>query len=153
MPDFYPFVHECKPTPYAMRDWSSGDTNCQPPPNTPLNVRCIVCGRVLWQQAELTDQEIVAACARAMGMKPFLQCEHLPLGGFYNPLTDRAQAMELVIRLGMCIEPNGFPPVSWTLRGWMCTKRAWNTVTNKDLLRAICLCAARVQLEKEKGNG
>ena len=105
------------------------------------------------EMSDLSDKEIIEACARAMGMKPFLQCEHLPLGGFYNPLTDRAQAMELVIRLGMCIEPNGFPPVSWTLRGWMCTKRAWNTVTNKDLLRAICLCTAWVQLEKEKQRG
>ena len=111
--------------------------------------------------ADLTDKEIVAACARAIGVQPHPMWnaakwptpDFFGTHGVFNPLTDRAQAMELVIRLGMCIEPNGFPPVSWTLRGWMCTKRAWNTVTNKDLLRAICLCAARVQLEKEKGNG
>lgn len=49
MADFYPFVHECKPTPYAVQDWSSNDTASPPPSGTPLNVRCIICGCVMWQ--------------------------------------------------------------------------------------------------------
>lgn len=98
---------------------------------------------------ELSDKEIVAACARAMEMEFFI---HDSITGVwrngmrahYNPLTDCAQAMELVEKLEMFIARTntGFWEVYALCSG--------GKVFSENLLRAICLCAARVQIEKEK---
>lgn len=107
--------------------------------------------------ADLTDTEIVAACARAMGLKwighyatrAFREQENWaewPDGtkSIYNPLTDRAQAMELVEKLKMfiCRTNTGF----WETYALGSGGKTFS----ENLLRAICLCAARVQIEKEK---
>ena len=102
--------------------------------------------------AELSDQEIVAACARAVGIKVYelhgkLWCDFRAVGSqFYSPITDRAQAMELVEKLHLFV-------------GWSPRSNKWAVTPHNDtgpegydsnLLRAICLCAACVQIEKEK---
>ena len=94
--------------------------------------------------AELTDQEIVAACARAIGVQPHPMWnaakwptpEFLGTHGVFNPLTDRAQAMELGES-----DPVLFAKVVgvWASRG------------GKDnLLHMICHAFAGKQIEKEK---
>lgn len=104
---------------------------------------------------DLTDTEIVAACARAMGHvdgESMLWMEHEGCwvlndgkNSRWRPLTDRAQAMELVEKLRLRIAPY----VSKNL--WLAeTQFERGGVSDANLLRAICLCAARVQLEKEK---
>ena len=104
--------------------------------------------------AELTDQEIVAACARAIGVQPHPMWnaakwptpDFFGTHGVFNPLTDRAQAMELVEKLGMSIEFDD------EMKTWFASQWSDSNVCIEDanLLRAICLCAARVQIEKEK---
>ena len=101
--------------------------------------------------ADLTDTEIVAACARAMGFLPDPNfsggVQEYRLNGIkFNPLTDRAQAMELVEKLHLFV---GWSPLS---NMWSVTPHNASEPEGYDsnLLRAICLCAARVQIEKEK---
>ena len=89
----------------------------------------------------LTDLEIVRACARAMGYKLF--DDGRPP---YDPLTNKAQALDLVIELRLFVKP-------WPLRGcdgWIVGDE--NEIAEgrgETLLRAICECSARVQLAKE----
>ena len=100
---------------------------------------------------ELSDKEIVAACARAIGVQPHPMWnaakwptpDFFGTHGVFNPLTDRAQAMELLIALR--IEPwwDGDDCIAEMAQGRVAVRDA-------DPLRAICLCAARVQIEKEK---
>lgn len=103
--------------------------------------------------ADLTDTEIVAACARASQIEyrrccgsPECNDKNLYIDhGVYNPLTDRAQAMELVEKLRLAITP--------LTGGWLVVGKISGGAVDADeheLLRAICLCAARVQIEKEK---
>ena len=102
--------------------------------------------------ADLTDTEIVAACARAIGVQPHPMWnaakwptpDFFGTHGVFNPLTDRAQAMELVEKLEMFIARTntGF----WETYA-LCSG---GKTFSENLLRAICLCAARVQIEKEK---
>lgn len=122
----------------------------------------------------LTDQEIVAACARAVGavfernveVSGGRRQDFVVLNGarmeeyWYNPLADRAQAMELVELLDLEItstrQPDG-EVVRWVKHGEYGDRGDGQTVVRAgsrregiNLLRAICLCAARVQIEKEK---
>ena len=112
--------------------------------------------------AELTDQEIVAACARAMGQDLFTDsCGQVWVGAtaleayrsekLYDPLTDRAQALELVEKLRLRVIGSG-PPYSRAADPVWIVEQGGNRGEARDtnLLRAICLCAARVQIEKEK---
>lgn len=110
--------------------------------------------------AELTDQEIVAACARAIGVQPHPMWnaakwptpDFFGTHGVFNPLTDRAQAMELqwwMISQGWCVsaEFDDRLEVYKTQRSVFSANRV---DSEQAFRRAICLCAARVQIEKEK---
>lgn len=106
--------------------------------------------------SDLTDAEIVAACARAMGIELIDDCGVLWVAGFidaveYSPLTDRAQAMELVEKLRLRVIGSG-PPYSRAADPVWIVEQGGNRGEARDtnLLRAICLCAARVRIEKEK---
>ena len=108
--------------------------------------------------ADLTDKEITEACTRAMG---YVQVEHQPKRDrvfylhpngsavlcSYNPIHDDAQAMALVKKLDLMIGGNS----DQGFRNWLVFSDRHQVETwNADLNRAICLCAARVQIEKEK---
>lgn len=103
---------------------------------------------------ELTDLDIVRACAAAIDIEivPNAYPEPRSLYDIFNqkiywPLTDKAQALSLVIELHMLIMPGTRTPegrMPWNVEA---TDRF--TGRDHDLLRAICLCAARVQLAKE----
>jgi len=109
----------------------------------------------------MTDIEMVRACARVMGIDtrdingyPYVACEHYlrdtsdEKGALkiYSPLTDKAQAMDLVTELRLFVKP-------WPLRGcdgWIVgDENETAEGRGETLLRAICECAANVQLAKE----
>jgi len=81
--------------------------------------------------ADLTDAEIIAACARAVGRR-YWNHQWLPgtietsddgtgrCAYIYNPLTDRAQAMELVDRFRLNIE--ALEVNSWYVENYEATK-------------------------------
>ena len=109
---------------------------------------------------DLTDTEIVAACARAMGLRTFGANNSLfpkailvtePSLHVYAPLDDRAQASELQEKLRMNVRYTN----QWIASCWITgTKTGMAIQVEADhptnMLRSICLCAARVQIEKEK---
>ena len=97
----------------------------------------------------LDDLTITRLCAEAMGF------------GFsgwvaeqWRPLVDKAQAMELVEKLKLSVVWTERQFDGWLVRGWYTgakTKMVLSEeVDNSDLLRAICLCVAKMQLAKEK---
>jgi hypothetical protein len=106
----------------------------------------------------MEDIEIVRKCAVAIGLKP---CEPQPnperyyavSGGgrvpyiVYDPLHDKAQAMDLVIKFGLFIDPPDWQPVKgWNT--WQVNHYAGGKVTeirSEDLLRAICECVANIK--------
>lgn len=114
---------------------------------------------------DLSDIEIVRACARAMGLKVSeshgslfymagfapvydgegTDCSGIEISLEYDPLTDKSQSMELVIALKLTIDVGGVMGTGWLVRHY----GAGIFAHEKDLLRAICLCAARIQLSKE----
>lgn len=102
----------------------------------------------------MTDAEIIKACAEHLApgadfiwsdhANGWVVCEpHARCPEVINPLTDRAQALELAekLRLDIC-----------DLDGevWDVTKEDACGM-DKNLLRAICLCAARVRAAREFG--
>ncbi len=111
--------------------------------------------------AEMSDIEVVRLCARARGLRdgdgagrhvafdvpPSAILAYNKQGGdcIYHPLTDKAQAMDLVIELGLSVNPiDEIDALEWEVE---CCDSAGTL--DKDLLRAICLCAAKVQQAKE----
>lgn len=121
--------------------------------------------------ADLTDQQITEACAMAAKVwetaheqfptmtldatfsgirvvggevwlvpnNPFRQDPQL-----YDPLHDDAQAMALVKKFGLTVSKD--PDENYHAMGMICE---WPT-SSTDLNRAICLCVALMQIEKEK---
>ncbi len=106
---------------------------------------------------DLSDLDIVRLCARAMGYRIIserqasveldcdaaLVCEGVP--EIYDPLTNKAQALDLVMALRLTVI--AAPLAGWIVQGGQDAN--FTSETGTDLLRAICLCAARVQLVKE----
>lgn len=103
----------------------------------------------------MTDLEITKLCAEAMGYKigphPFsayipVTTHHSPLTG-YMPLTDDAQAMALVKKLGLRLSP-------WNADASWCVQTSASGIDacfSDDLNRAICECVARLQKGKLRG--
>lgn len=107
----------------------------------------------------MTDQEITKLCAEAMGYR-FVEHYGYPHGVsmtymdehdekhyYWRPLIDDLQAMALVKKFGLTIDPQeDHPPFTWRV----CAPvdfRDWDnavTVTGKDLNRAICECVAEL---------
>lgn len=103
--------------------------------------------------AELSDLEICRLCATLMGIKlwmrsrPEIMNGQVSTGVTYWPLNDREQALDLVIKLrpDICGYEDNFAVVL-DYEGYSAH------ADNSDLLRAICLCASKIQLAKEKAN-
>lgn len=102
---------------------------------------------------DLTDLEITRLCAEAADREVVIQLGdwRFPNTAYedslWNPLRDRAQAMELVEKLHLHIIPHyddNYDFIGWSV--WRETANAKDT----NILRAICLCAARVQLSKKE---
>jgi len=103
----------------------------------------------------MTDLEIVKKCAEKMG---YVWCDsdfeyktavangYRPAAGSnYDPLHDDAQAMALVKKFGLIIEPDGvMPTTEWWVQVWVSDEIRWTGVANKDLNRAICECVAKL---------
>ena len=101
----------------------------------------------------MTDIEIIKKCAEAMGIDVVEVSRGLAIPydnfnepqPFYDPLTDDAQAMALVKKFGLIIEPDGvMPTTEWWVQVWVSDEIRWTGVANKDLNRAICECVARL---------
>jgi len=104
----------------------------------------------------MTDLEIVQLCARAMGYSDVQRkgdhvmdergqtVEHI-----YWPLTDGTQAMALVKRFGLTLDPaEDDPPFTW--RANVAPNGDWENqiiVESADLNRAICECVAKLSKE------
>ena len=100
----------------------------------------------------MTNLEINGLCAAAMEIphkisryrgEDFIEIlnERLPgNGGEYNPLRDREQAMDLVLRFKLHID--------WLVDGQCSVDAGWikpgDESEDDDPLRAICLCVARM---------
>ncbi len=104
--------------------------------------------------AEMTNIEVVRLCAEAIGIPHQVSSNGTfvarmdsnthDFNGMYDPLTNKAQAMDLVIALGLSVNPIGeIDALEWEVE--FCSSAG---TLDKDLLRAICLCAARVQQAK-----
>lgn len=120
--------------------------------------------------AEMTDLELTRLCAEAMGFNvlsahsaPASNAEFCMIGGngilpfAYNPLHDDAQAMQLVKKFPMVIEPeyNEVGENSWGITCLRINKRgrfAEDSVVRHafDLNRAIVECCANMQKAKTK---
>ena len=100
---------------------------------------------------ELSDLEITRLCGEAAGYKvvphpnrKFGGLMWLANGDNWNPLTDKAQMVELIEAFDMKIERLG------PFFGWQAINTVRGAVgVNSDLSRAVCLSAARGQLAKE----
>ena len=103
----------------------------------------------------MTDLEITTLCAKAMGIR--LDADMLADGviGYwdeegsgrgYSPLHDDAQAMALIRRLQLCIQP----PEAIGVMAWHVWKfhKPNHTAVSDDLNRAICECVAKAQNAK-----
>ena len=100
----------------------------------------------------VTDLEITRLCATAMGYTS-ISTNHggLPLftheAGIYDPLHDKAQAMELVERFDLCLEPNSPHVAKWAV--WPMNDREREYIThNHNLCRAIVECVAKMEAAK-----
>lgn len=103
----------------------------------------------------MDDLTIVRLCAEAANV--FLMGNKLQVNNYrlvaddgdnfyeYWPLTNKAQAMDLVIALELCIGKDSHG--NRTVRHW----QSGRVIKSNDLLRAISECAAKVQLAKEPG--
>lgn len=99
----------------------------------------------------LTDLEITRACAEAMELEVRHVSDNEPqhtirvirTGAPYFPLTNDAQAMALVKRIGLtCMWSRGGWEVSFSeANSEFCKSHAMHM----DLNRAICLCVAQMQ--------
>jgi hypothetical protein len=106
----------------------------------------------------MEDIEIVRKCAEMMGYKlePYSKGIRLrgedgyvcmvigdsPIAKQYDPLHDKAQAMDLVIKFEIAITPRDIlkNKMLWTA---CYSPSAWHEDT--DLLRAICECVANIK--------
>lgn len=111
---------------------------------------------------DLSDIEIVRACARAMG-SDHVAC--FPSGMWeagepdkeYWPLTDKSQAMGLAYAMQMSIvwghdgnvEVLAYEDCRNPTPETLHSEIYWRPQTLEHLLHIICLCAARIQLAKE----
>ena len=116
----------------------------------------------------MTDLEITRLCAEAMGYTaiPYedfppgkalrvqvaiADKQSLPSAIWYWPLKDDAQAMELVKHFWLCIQPPQFDEhAMWHV--WRHPKPNY-TALHGRLNRAVCLCIAQMQTEKNKPEG
>lgn len=98
----------------------------------------------------MDDLEITRLCARAaeVNAKNGVSADgqtflYLSNGDLYDPLHNRAQALELVesLRLDIAACNDG----DW----FVCLMKPRHEARDANLLRAICLCAARVQQARE----
>ena len=102
----------------------------------------------------MDDLTITKLCAEAMGYRTHAESENVYyspeerlsiLKAQWNPLKDDAQAMMLVKKMNLCIQPPLKP--HGTKQKW----HAWeyqrpnNTGIADDLNRAICECVAKMQ--------
>ncbi len=114
----------------------------------------------------MTDLEIVRLCAEAMGINTelhngeFWYCRAVEgrMLHRYDPLTNKAQAMDLVFKLSINVEFTqgeswsvmaiAFVDVADPSAGSVSSDIFWRPNKPEDLLRVICLCAAKVQQAK-----
>jgi hypothetical protein len=104
--------------------------------------------------SKLSDVEIILACARAMGYTASQRAngvvwsaQDIGIEMPYRPLSIKEQAMDLVIKLRLDIlnyEIGGEP--AFDVSG----PNEKGIAVKGDLLVAICLCVAQMQLAKEK---
>ncbi len=105
--------------------------------------------------SELTDLEIVRACAKAIGLReirhpiapvepPSIYVGNVHSGAFYNPLKHDEQAMALVKRFRL--QTDTLFDGTWTVEscGWDEERDETITVEDADLNRAICECVSRL---------
>ncbi len=104
----------------------------------------------------MTDLEMTRLCAEAMGLMRKMNIGEgwqLYPPDRYGPLHDDAQAMALVKKLGMTIDPQeDAEPFTW--RVVVAYGGDWDDQINtegQDLNRAIVECASRVQ-ERRSGD-
>lgn len=95
----------------------------------------------------MTDLEMTRLCAEAVGIELVADNEVLWVAGFvdaveYDPLTDDAQAMELVKKLGLTVSQD--PDGCWHVMTLYCD----GPQSAADLNRAIVECVARMQAGK-----
>ena len=111
----------------------------------------------------LSDLEIVRLCAEAMDLTPYRAVsggviQHCSESGIYvvsdrdargyteyDPLHDRAQCFELVEKLKLTVD---FFAKEWTAMSH--SPLYVRDASSDNLNRAICECAARVQMGKEQ---
>ena len=102
----------------------------------------------------MTDLEMTKLCAAAMGIAVrqieqdlWTDIDEIVL---YDPLHDKAQAMDLVILLGLTLERTDLREEGWEGYSWAVRSPGVGAVVavDADLLRAICLCAAYMQASK-----
>lgn len=91
------------------------------------------------------EQRMIQLCAEAMGQDKGDSVPPL----IYNPFTDRAQAMELVEKFSLQIEPDVTDSRKklWTVTCKAPYHPAIST-TSAELLRSITLCVAEMWIEK-----
>lgn len=116
---------------------------------------------------EPSDLELTKACAEAMGLhllpayaendiryrpggewnglmahigeRPCLFIE----SGAYSPLHNDAQAMALVKKFSLLVQPDDAPAGKWRVHGYI-RDDEWVQGSDKDLNRAICECVAKL---------
>ncbi len=109
----------------------------------------------LWEEG-VTDIEMTNACAEAMGFSSIErkgdQVRDLSLGGqiipgIYWPLKDDAQAMTLIKKFGLLIDPDGYGEniKQWNVSMWDEERITWMHQENTDLNRAIVECVAKMR--------
>lgn len=102
----------------------------------------------------MTDLEMTKLAAKAVGKERMSSCfgdrvyvkgniAYGPVGELWTPITDPAQAFELMEKLRMSVECHPG-------RLWECSIHDVSEMSGVSLNRAIVECAARYQLEKEK---
>ena len=97
----------------------------------------------------MTDLEITKLCAAAMGLAVveqlgqwrFPNTQHED--SLYDPLHDKAQALELVERFRLMLQPL---PSAWAVTEHK-HPPVWSEDT--DLLRAICECVAKLEAHRQ----
>ena len=97
----------------------------------------------------MTDLEMTKLCAEAMGIEIDEQCTYRQGTRIYHPLHDDAQAMALVKKFPMTIEPpvltvDGY----WHIESVEIIDGICPDVYDKDLNRAICECVAKIEKAK-----
>ena len=109
--------------------------------------------------ADLSDLEMTKLCAEAMGYEnrsdthargPSNSSILAFDGGHfvYDPCHNRAQAIELVEKLRLNLNATTVPGGNWIVTTSGSLSARFEQVS-RDLLRAICLCVARMQQAKK----